>query len=291
MIVSALTCWAVVIFPAATMAEVSPSPSFCRQAVVHDYGAVFDQMAKLPKLPPSGHPTFFPRRTRIEASDDPILVPSDPGGTEFNFTFHSESFRKRSIALNWSVVLRLVQVNGSGRPLKQVSRHKSRIGTVSQAAFNALTLRSVLPHQEGLYRLTLVFKSQNGHLLGRYGQYLRILKPKVSAKLLIGPQMPNIGDIVYLQLVNTGTSHISYGEPFSIEEYSQSAWRPTEVELGPWHRILLGLDGGMAGRCQQFVLPDELAPGHYRLRKDVATSSISVTAAFEVLPAEAFRIP
>jgi hypothetical protein len=148
----------------------------------------------------------------------------------------------------------------------------------------------VLPRQEGFYLLTLAFRSQNGRLLGKYGQYLRILKSKVSAKLVLGPRIPVPGDVVYLQLVNTGTLHISYGEPFLIEEYSSSGWEPTAVELGPWHRILFNLAGGLAGRCQQFVVPSELAPGQYRLRKDIANPKMSVTAGFEVPPAGASRI-
>lgn len=281
------TATLLVLLAASARAEASGEtsiPDVCRRTVVHDWSAPLKAMRSLHSLPSSGHPRFFPVGTRIEYPEDPVLVPTDPGGTDFGFTFRSESHNGRYLRLGWQIALVTARVNNNGETLKVLSSYQRRLGSVSEAAFNRLSLHAMLPHHEGFYRLSLVFRRQDGSVLGRYGKYLRILRPKASVDLVARPLTVSGGSAIYLQVVNTGTSHISFGEPFTIERYLDSGWTLAPVAVGPWHRIRLGLDGGMAGRCQRFIVPEGMSTGLYRFSKAIATPSMNASAAFEVVP-------
>jgi hypothetical protein len=258
--------------------------SFCKPEVVHDYTRPFQRLPRVHNPPESGKLPFAPSATVLSQPENPVLVSEDGASPYFSYGFSSYSSQERKLVLNWHILIKLVRVNGRGDPVEVVTELRRRIGTVSDAELGRVFLPFFLPKKEALYRVDLVFRKQNRALLGRYGQYLRVVRPTVAVKLALEREMVEPGQLLQFRVQNQGTTRASYGTPFSVERFDGSKWAVYlgEDELGPWRRILYKVYGGTAGRCQSLTLPADTGPGRYRIRKPLAQPARALTAEFEV---------
>lgn len=256
--------------------------SFCEKTVVHNFEKPFSRMPRVHPPPISGKLPFAPGHTYLTQPQSQILVADE--GPHIGYGFRSDPGADRTFMLNWRILGRLTQVNGQGARKKLVDTKEQFVGTVTEAEFNKIALRFLLPAREGLYRLDLSFRKKNGKMLKHFSQYFRVVRPTVSVKLALSTQRIRASETLFLRVENLGTRSVRYGEPFSLETFNGSAWVDASVDLGPWHRPLFKILSGLAGKCQSFSVPSDLSAGLYRIRKKLASPARSVTANFEVLP-------
>jgi hypothetical protein len=254
---------------------------FCRDRLVHDYEKPLRALPKLRAIPE--HPSFAPPNTSLYGPKRSVLVLSDGEAERVEYGFSAARDSDRRFSLHWTITGRADQVNAKGEVLRSVGQKERRVGVVDEAAFNRLFLALALPSDVGLYRVELVFRDRDRTVLGRYGQYFRIVRPRISVQLALSPPIVHPGQVMNTRLLNFGTATIRYGEPFRVEQFDGSRWVGYPLNIN-WHRPLFRLHGGQAGRCQALRIPEDMAPGAYRFRKPLADPSRGLTANFEVAP-------
>jgi hypothetical protein len=264
---------------------VEPS-QFCRDRVVHDYEKPLRSLPKLRAIPE--HPSFAPSNTSLKRFSGPrdggsvvVLKAGEQALVKYGFSATQGSDRKFS--LHWTIIGRAVQVNFRGdvrRPLAHVER---RVGVVGETAFNDISLGFTLPSDTGLYRVDLVFRGKDHKILGRYGEYFRVVRPKLSVRLAVNPLIAHPGQGISMRLLNFGTEPIGYGLPFLVEQFDGTGWTNYPLGFG-WHLPLLRLSAGQAAPCQTFGVPEDMPPGLYRFKKILVEPPRGFTAEFEVAP-------
>lgn len=281
-LIAALAILALSLAPAVASAD---SPPFCGEQIVHDYTRPFQRMPRLHEPPKSGHFPFAPPRVYLQSPERSVLVSEDGMGPVFSYGLSSTSSIERTIRLDWVMVARVFRVDGRGRPVEVVNRRSRAIGTVSDKELSRISLPLWLSSKESLYKVELSIMGRHGALLGRYGQYLRVVRPTVAVGLGLNSKSLRPGAALDFRVENFGTARVSYGEPFSIERFD-GVWSVylSEAQLGPWHRNLLGLFSGAVGRCQRVRIPADAPPGKYRLRKALVRPSVSLSKEFSVAP-------
>ena len=75
-----------------------------------------------------------------------------------------------------------------------------------------------------LYRIEIIFQDGHGKRLGRYGEYLRVVRPNEDARLVVTPSSLIPGETVHARVENFGTDAVSYGEGSRIERYGDAGW-------------------------------------------------------------------
>jgi hypothetical protein len=254
---------------------------FCSRPVVRDFEKPFDRMPRVHEPPFSGELPFAPSRTYLHQPRSQVLVTDEY--MQIGYAFGVDQGPDRTFALNWLVSGRLFKVNGRGESIKALTDKKWSIGTVSDEEFGDLAFRFGLPSGEGLYRVDLIFRKDNGRVIGRYGQYFRVVRPTVSVRLALSQQSARSGEAIFLRIENFGTTAVSYAEPFYVERFNGTGWVPYPLGYA-WHRPIFRIRGGLAGKCQSFPIPSDMPSGLYRFRKPLASPGRALTASFEVLP-------
>jgi hypothetical protein len=134
-----------------------------------------------------------------------------------------------------------------------------------------------------LYRLEITFSDLSGKRLARYGEYLRVLEPKLDARLTLNGTTFKPGERVTARLNNYGTTTLSFGLDRSIDFFDGASWvsAPNSAQ-GPVLAIGLGLGPGGSAECWGFTIPPEEPPGEYRFR--VGAGSVNRTLGYRGKP-------
>jgi hypothetical protein len=260
--------------------------AFCKGSVVRDYRMPFKRMPNIRRIPATGHLPFAPADIFLTFPSNPVLVPREGPGTSINYGFEFRSAKRRIVTLNWIINVQVSRVNRDGRVIMKAGLKRRKLQNVTVRQLEQFAISFGLPRREAFYRVDLSFKSLRGNLLGKYGQYVRVMRPTRSVKLETSPGLNRPGEDIFFRLKNFGTARTSYGEPFAIEKQNGAYWSPylTEADLGPWRRWLRTLPGGTAGRCQSFTVPLGTEAGRYRVKKALPLPASAVDAEFEVAP-------
>jgi hypothetical protein len=114
----------------------------------------------------------------------------------------------------------------------------------------------------------------DGALLGRFSEYLRVVRPRVRAELRLNKESFAAGDIVFARVENPGSVGIAYGPELRLEEPDgMGDWRGVPGTPTAWPGFATLIPGGSAGECEHIRLPSILAAGHYRISKLVNARS------------------
>jgi hypothetical protein len=151
-----------------------------------------------------------------------------------------------------------------------------------------------LSGKPSLYRFEIEFLNWAGKRIGRFGRYLRVLRPRRDARLALNPTSFRPGDTVAPRLENFGTESLLYGLGYSIESYDGAAWARSPIDR-PRPIPLIGLrtGPGEAASCWDFTIPSDAPPGLYRFvwsgrasRETIPghDGRLKLTAEFQVLP-------
>jgi len=263
---------------------------FCKTGVVRNYLKPLEAMPPLHGVPATSDLPFGPAGVFLsERAVGPIV--SGRSSIGFSLSFGSRTL-KPSPRLDWTVVARLVRVarhEHARRALARQREHVVRLDSRSRRRFSF-----EISGRPSLYRFEIEFRNRAGKRIGRFGRYLRVLRPRRDARLTLETTSFQPGDTVSPRLENYGTESLLYGLEYSIESYDGATWarspfdRPRPVPL-----IGLRTGAGGAASCWGFTIPSDAPPGRYRFVWSGRTSRetipahngrLRLTAEFRVLP-------
>jgi hypothetical protein len=267
----------------ATAAADTPPP-MCEREFAVDYAA---PLAAMPNQapPPEGELPFGPHNFgihRIEAAQVALQ------GSNFGYRFAAKGAGTRKIDLGWRATATLRQVTVSGEPGPVLSRRGWRVRRVKN--LNSLQL-SFPAERAGFFRVDLRFGRLDGHPLGSYRDYFRVLRRSVDVKVAVSAAAVHRGEPVYAQLENRGASRLSSRHSLGLERRAaDGGW--VEVAQAPTPETVIGtswlLYAGELLSCQRYEVPLGTVPGRYRFAAAVNVApefqQRSFFGGFEILP-------
>jgi len=254
--------------------------AFCGRSIEPDYESVFADLPSVKEIPASGELPFGPGRLRVRSPDEAVLVPPVRVGYDF---FLESPYRAQGVRPHWVLTLIAKRIGRTGVLGAVVASAEHRLDTLGRSSSQSIALN--LPSKPGLYLLDLRFRRHMGRMLGRYGQYVRVMRPRTDARLSVSASSFKAGDEVLFRVENRGTTPVGLiGEEFRFERYSDGVWSEDPASPNAFTRQRLGqLPAGTAGFCRAFSMPSSIDPGHYRISKRV---TISPKVGFKSLQAE-----
>lgn len=262
-------------FADATLAPVSGGDSlgavsksaFCSRSVARDYEQVFDRLPRVRSIPKSGILSFGPSGLRIRRPKHAVLV----APARVQFELFIESADDLRLNLDWQIDLTARKINRTGVIHSVIARKRHMVDVIDRSYLSAITL--TLPTVLGVYRVDLELRNRNGGLLGRYGQYVRVMRPETHARLVIDNAPVQPGDEMAFRVENLGTNPIGLiGEDYVLERYWAGGWKRDPASPSAFTRQRLGpVLAGSAGFCRTFAIPSDISPGLYRISKRIAT--------------------
>jgi len=265
------------------------SEDFCGSRAARDYARPLSQMRPIHRIPSSGKLQFAPPGITLEARGGRVVV----GGGLVGFGFSDDAVGQVR-DLQWDVLLRLVKVNSRGEALVTLESTRRRIGSVRGAQIQDLLLK--VTGTPAFYRIDILFRRiGSGNLLGKYSSYLRVVRPRFSARLLVSAPVVHRGERVSTRLANLGTEPISSISPdwgFAVEHFTGDGWVPAASNPPPQKQKPIGqkLFAGQMDDCVRLRIPSFEEPGRYRFSMAVDRSRrirpedrvVAVTAEFEI---------
>ncbi|MDX6603252.1 MAG: Bacterial Ig-like domain [Solirubrobacterales bacterium] len=279
-----------------TIAPATASAGFCTEGTAHDYAKPLKRLAELRAAPVTERLPFGPARVFFNhSSSGPLVV----GDGEVGYTLsYSPYFPGHHLSppLNWIVEARYMRVDQRGKTTRAMGHIMRRINRL-RADEDKPSGRVDFLFKAGkpsLYRLEITFTDLSGKRLARYGEYLRVLKPKLDARLALNGAAFRPGERVTARLDNYGTTTLSFGLSRSVEYFGGTAWieAPNSAQ-GPTAAIGLGLGPGASAQCWNFTIPPDEPPGQYRfvVRADSSSDSrqgeaksLTLGSEFQIVP-------
>ena len=249
-------------------------------------------MPALRSVPADHQPPFAPRGVYLypHTSRDQVLLSSEAGRVGYTLKIPPRSSKLGNPnlpRLNWLVTSKLSRVDSRGRTQRLLAWRRARItGPASNGGFGLK-----LPGGVGYYRVEIVFRNAAGSQLGRFGDYLRVLRPVTNARLRLSAVSYRPGETISACLENLGTTVVSYGGcvgghgslygEYTIQEFNGSVWKPSHIESpGFCAGVGLGLGPGRAADVGSFKIPADAPAGLYRALIEEA----NLSAEFQILP-------
>jgi hypothetical protein len=265
-------------------AKATPGP-FCSAPVVDNYWAPVEKLQTLPALPEGGTLGFAPAGMTLAGTGPRLLVgASNVGFRLANAGAEPASGKPRR--LNWTVLGRLIRLTNEGRGLHPSGLKRIDLGQLPTGKHRGFTFP--IPATPAVYSLEVTIQNGRGRLLGRFGEYVRV----VSRIVNVGVTLAAYDKVVpgsYLEscFENHGTASVT-PTGTSLERYDGSTWHP--VVIGPQYSpaqtpIQRTLGPGEAERIGTLV-PPNARPGLYRLTANGTTElgePVVIGAEFGVL--------
>ncbi len=272
--------------PAKKKATTAAAPApFCSAPVVDNYRAPLEELQPIPALPEGGVPRFAPAAMTLAATGPQgVLV----GGSDvgFRLTDGAPASAGKPKRLNWTVLERLIRLTDKGRTLHPAGLKRIDLKQLPGGKHRGATF--ALPATPALYSLEVTIQNHRGRLLGRYGEYLRVVERKVEVGLTLATY-DKVPPGAYLEscFENHGSASVT-PTATNLERFDGRSWRP--VVVGPRYSpeqspIQRTLGPGEAERIADLVPPNAL-PGLYKLNASGTTDlgePVALSAEFGVL--------
>lgn len=167
---------------------------------------------------------------------------------------------------------------------------KLQVRTISRS--RSVRLLFDVPVEPAYYMVTAFLTSPNGcRAFGSFQLYFRVIRPTRDARLALDADSYADGQTVFGRIENHGTEPVLYGAPYSIERRDGTSWSLAPESPDDFILPLYGASPGESGNeCSSFSIPSSMAPGHYRMTKEVGFGRLRegeatiLTAEFDVLP-------
>lgn len=244
----------------------------CAGATEIDYEAPLAELPPLPRNSARDGLGIGPPRLRLAGAGATLNV----GAGRFGYRLWVDRrVIRRPVFLDGYTELELDRVDRAGRVVEAVVAKRQRLGVVASPAFNGKSFLVSVPAKPGLYRFQARLRDAQGRAVGRYADYLRVVRPVTDVRLVTsgGPIGP--GSRVDFWIENRGTGEVDpMGVAFAFEVFEGGSWSkaPGSPEIFP--KVgLKPLSAGEAGACNSFQIPPDAIPGLYRFSKRVTLSS------------------
>jgi hypothetical protein len=255
-----------------------PAP-FCSNPGTN-YLAPVQKLQAIPPLPEGGVLRFAPEGTTLGVTGPQGLL---IGGSSVGYRLtNSAPEGTPTKVLKWVVLERLIRLTDSGQKLHPSGLKRIDLKQLPAGKHRGLTFP--LPTSPAVYSVEVTIQNHRGRLLGRYGEYVRVVERKVEAGLSL-PTYDNVppGSTLEACFENKGTATMTPGAT-TLERLDGTTWKPVNMPttyslatrtLGPGESEELGI-----------AIPLRALPGLYKLTVTGATDlgePITVAAEFGVL--------
>jgi hypothetical protein len=254
--------------PATTMATAAkpkkkataPLP-YCSNPV-DNYRAPLETLQPIPALPEGGVLAFAPPGTTLGITGPQgVLV----GGSNIGFRLtNGAAGTEPTKPLNWTVLERLIRLTENGRRLHPAGLKRIDLKQLPVGKHRGLTFP--IAETPATYSLEVTIQNHRGRLLGRYGEYVRVVGRTVSVGMtLVATDNVAPGTTLEGCFENHGSASVLPG-PTSLERYDGGAWRP--VSVGPVYSVPTPVAPRILGPGETeklgFYIPPNARPGLYR---------------------------
>jgi hypothetical protein len=267
----------------ATKKAAAPLP-FCSNPVVDNYRAPLQTLQPIPALPEGGLLRYAPAGTTIAATGPQGLLIA---GSNIGFRLtNAAPVGTPSKTLNWTVLERLIRLTKNGHNLHPAGLKRIDLKQLPAGKHRGLTFP--IAAMPAIYSLEVTIQNHRGRLLGRYGEYIRV----VSRTVNVGMTLASYDNVVpgsYIEscFENHGTASVA-PTGTRLERLDGTTWRP--VVVGPQYSpaqsaIQRILGPGEAERIATLV-PPNAKPGLYKLTSTGTTDlgePVVLSAEFGVL--------
>jgi hypothetical protein len=258
--------------------------TFCSNPIVDDYRAPLEAMGPIPAPPEDGVLPFAPAGTTLSATGPQgVLV----GGSSVGFRLtNSAPAEANAPHLGWTVLERLIRFTNKGQNLHPSGLKRIDLAQLQPGKHRGLTFP--LPATPAIYSVEVTIQTHRGRLLGRYGEYIRVVGRTVNTSITLSVY-DNVVPGGYIEscFENHGTAQVT-PTGTSLERLVGTTWRP--VVVGPQYSpaqtaIQRTLGPGEAERIGTLVPPNAF-PGLYKLNATGTTElgePVALNAEFGVL--------
>jgi hypothetical protein len=240
-------------------AALESEPPFCRSETLHNYLAPLKRMPKLRELPYRRRAEPFFRGVRIGASGPTLAVSGGSAGYQFQWDTNPK----------WDITVTFARVNQRGKVLQSLGRRHLRFAELPPDGITEPHIP--LPRKPAIYRSTLVIRSHSGRRLAEFGNYYRVIRPTVHARLALTAPTYRPGTTLFARVENPGAAFVLFGQEYAIEKPECESWVPV-LEA----QFVIGLyyvaPGLTSNHCIPFPLPTTMTPGRYRLSQEAVIS-------------------
>jgi hypothetical protein len=266
-----------------TAAPAAPA-GFCSSPVVDNYRAPLEKLRPIPAVPEGGVLRFAPAGTTLAATGPQgVLV----GGSNVGYRLtNSAPAGSRERRLNWTVLERLIRFTNNGHGVHPAGLQRINLRQLPPGKHRGVTFP--IPSTPAIYSLEVTIQNHRGRLLGRYGDYIRVVERKVEVGITLAAY-DKLAPGSYLEscFENHGSASVT-PTGTSLERFDGSSWHP--VPVGPQYSpaqsaIQRTLGPGEAERIATLV-PPNAKPGLYKLNATGSTElgePVTVGAEFGVL--------
>jgi hypothetical protein len=258
--------------------------SFCSSPVVDNYWAPVEKLQPIPAVPEGGVLPFAPAGTTLGATGpERLLVAGSNIG--FSLTNGAPATAAAPKRLNWVVLERLIRLTDEGRNLHPSGLKRIDLKQLPAGKHRGLTFP--IPSTPALYSLEVTIQNHRGRLLGRYGQYIRVVNRLVDVGITLATYDKVVpGSYLESCFENHGSATVT-PTGTSLEHLENGTWRP--VVVGPQYSpaqspIQRTLGAGEAEKIATLV-PPNARPGLYKLTATGTTDlgePVAVSAEFGV---------
>jgi hypothetical protein len=254
----------------------APPAGFCASPVVDNYRAPLEKLQPIPAVPEGGVLGFAPAGMTLAATGPQgVLV----GGSRIGFRLtNGAPAEAKARRLDWTVLERLIRLTNNGQNPHPSGLERINLKQLPAGKHRGLTF--AIPSKPAVYSLEVTIQNHRGRLLGRYGEYVRVVERTVDVGLtLIAYDKFPPGAYLESCFENHGSAAVT-PTGTSLERFDGSTWRP--VVVGPQYSpaqspIQRTLGPGEAERIGTLVPPNAL-PGLYKLNANGTTELGEPTA-------------
>jgi hypothetical protein len=263
----------------------SATAPFCSSPVVDNYWAPVEKLQEIPAVPEGGVLPFAPA--------GPTLGPTGPQGlliagssVGFRLTNAAPAAAAAPRPLNWTVLERLIRLTNNGQNLHPSGLKRINLKQLPAGKHRGLTFP--IPSAPAVYSLEVTIQNHRGRLLGRYGEYIRVVNRVVNVGMTLSAYDKVVrGSYIESCFENHGTAAVT-PTGTSLEHFENGRWRP--VVVGPLYSpaqsaIQRILGPGEAERIATLVPPNARS-GLYKLNATGTTElgePVALSAEFGVL--------
>ena len=242
-------------------AATAPAP-FCSSTVIDNYRAPLEALQPIPALPEGGALPFAPEGTTLGATGPQgVLV----GGSSIGFRLTNSAPTTATRPLNWTVLERLIRLTDNGNHLHPAGLKRIDLKQLPAGKHRGLTFP--LPSTPAIYSLEVTIQNHRGRLLGRYGEYARVVERVVSVGMTLAAY-DNVVPGSYLEscFENHGSASVT-PTGSSLERYDGANWRPVVVgpQYSPAQTTVQRTLGPGEGERIGTLIPPNAKPGLYKL--------------------------
>jgi hypothetical protein len=262
----------------------APGP-FCSSPVVDNYWAPVEKLQPIPALPEGGALPFAPAGMALGVTGPQRLL---VGGSSIGFrlTNGAPATATTPHRLNWTVLERLIRLTDDGRNLHPEGLKRIDLKQLPAGKHRGLSFP--IPDKPAIYSLEVTIQNHRGRLLGRYGEYIRVVNHVVNVGMTLSAYDKVVpGSYIESCFENHGSATVM-PTGTSLEHLEGTVWR--RVVVGPQYSpaqsaIQRILGPGEAERIATLV-PPNARPGLYKLTATGTTDlgePVALSAEFGVM--------